>query len=206
MTIERPLPPRELLDAELGFGAFVPAPDVAEWIQSALVDEGGPIHNPDHAHLAPAELGVLWTIAPARRHMRNIAGTAEIVQLRGHPWVKARQEWQMEQWFGRVPELLITLSADYANAVDDATWCALVDHECYHLAHALKDGFPMFRKDGRPKYAMKGHDVEQFVGVVRRWGADPAGVRELVQAASKPPEISAAALAWACGSCSARAA
>jgi hypothetical protein len=37
--------------------------------------------------------------------------------------------------------------------------------------------------------------------VVRRYGADAAGVRELVAAANKGPEISAASIANACGNC-----
>ncbi|WP_267902481.1 putative metallopeptidase [Sinorhizobium meliloti] len=40
-----------------------------------------------------------------------------------------------------------------------------------------------------PVFTVRGHDVEEFVGVVRRYGADAAGVRAIVDAANRPPEI-----------------
>jgi hypothetical protein len=39
-----------------------------------------------------------------------------------------------------------------------------------------------------------GHDLEEFVGVVRRYGADAANVRTLVDAANRSPEISKAGI------------
>ncbi|WP_420376855.1 putative metallopeptidase [Sinorhizobium medicae] len=51
---------------------------------------------------------------------------------------------------------------------------------------------------------MRGHDVEDFVGVVRRYGADAAGVRAIVDAANRPPEIARANIAHACGTCQLR--
>lgn len=204
MNAPRPYPPAELLDFTLGPDAFLPAPEVERWLARSLLDPGSPLYNPDHAHLVGADLRVLWTVAPGRRQMRTIAGTAELVQLRGHPWVKARQEWQMRQWFGEVPKALITLGAEYARAIDDVSWCALVDHECYHLAQAL-DGFgcEKFHRDGTPMLAMRGHDAEEFVGVVRRYGPGAAagGVAELVAAAQQAPEVATAAIASVCGTC-----
>ncbi|WP_325053423.1 putative metallopeptidase [Sinorhizobium meliloti] len=52
---------------------------------------------------------------------------------------------------------------------------------------------------------MRGHNVEEFVGVVRRSGADAAGVRAIVDAANRPPEIALAKIiAHACGKCQLR--
>ena len=201
--IIRPTPPQDL-----PFGAFQPAGEVERWIRAAILHEKGAIHNLDHAHLSAVDLRVVWTSAPAVRQMRTIAGTAELPQLRGLPWVKARQEWQMIQWFGDVPDALITLSAPYANQIDDVSWCALVEHELYHLAHALDQyGCERWnRETGKPVLAMRGHDAEEFVGVVRRYGAGAAagGVAELVAAAQRAPEVAAAAIAGVCGTCSLR--
>ena len=47
---------------------------------------------------------------------------------------------------------------------------------------------------------MQGHDVEEFVGVVRRYGMSE-DVRKLVNAANKNPEISKLDVAHACGTC-----
>jgi hypothetical protein len=44
---------------------------------------------------------------------------------------------------------------------------------------------------------------EEFVGVVRRYGVGAAapGVRELVEAAQREPEVEAAEVSLACGTC-----
>lgn len=199
MTVDpsRPMPPDSI------FRGFRLADDVRAWIFATFIDEGSPLENPDHAHLASADLGVLWAFEPARRQMREIVGTAEIPQPRGQPWVKARQEHQLREWFGNVPDLLLTFSADFARDVDDATWCALVEHELYHCAQAVGEWGPRFHQDGTPMYAIRGHDVEEFVGVVRRYGAEAAGpdLVAMVEAASQAPEVAASEIAAACGTC-----
>lgn len=48
---------------------------------------------------------------------------------------------------------------------------------------------------------MRGHDVEEFVGVVRRYGARAAGVQAMVDAASAGPQIAAVKIAQAYGTC-----
>lgn len=84
----------------------------------------------------------------------------------------------------------------------DAEFCALVEHELYHCGQE-RDAFgaPKFRQSGLPAFTMRGHDVEEFVGVVRRYGADASGVRDLVEAASHEPTIARASIAQACGTC-----
>ena len=47
---------------------------------------------------------------------------------------------------------------------------------------------------------MRGHDVEEFIGVVRRYGAS-ADVQELVDAANSPAEVAKINIARACGTC-----
>jgi hypothetical protein len=116
-------------------------------------------------------------------------------------WQKARQEQQMVEWFGRVPAFLITLSADYCATCSDADFCALVEHELYHIGHALDPyGAPAFDKQGRPKLRIVGHDVEEFVAVVARYGPS-ADVRRLVAAAGTAPAVPRLDIARACGCC-----
>jgi hypothetical protein len=44
---------------------------------------------------------------------------------------------------------------------------------------------PKFNKQTeRPVFAMRGHIVEELIGVVRQYGADAAGVRALIEAAA----------------------
>ena len=84
---------------------------------------------------------------------------------------------------------------------------ALAEHEMYHCGQERDEfGAPKFRKSGLPAFAMRGHDVEQFVGVVRRYGAGAAGVMAMVDAANRPPEIADIRIAQACGTCRLRAA
>jgi hypothetical protein len=188
---------------------FAPAPDVRAWMQQEVLAEGGAIHNPDHGHLIDADLEVLWANGGFLKQGRAIIGQAEQVMFRAGGWQKARQEQQMVEWFGRVPAFLITFDGAYARRCSDADWCALVEHELYHLEHKRDEfGAPKFTKEGLPKIGIRGHDVEEFVAVVRRYGVgDPGGaIAQLAAAARGTPEVSRAAIAGACGTCLLRAA
>jgi len=47
-------------------------------------------------------------------------------------------------------------------------------------------GAPKFKKStGLPSFTLRGHDVEEFVGVVRRYGAAAAGVQAMIDAAAE---------------------
>ena len=110
----------------------------------------------------------------------------------------------MREWFGRVPTYLITLAADFCTTCSDTDFCALVEHELYHIAQQKDDfGQPMFTRDGEPKLTIVGHDVEEFVGVARRYGVgDPDGaLARLAAAARGTPAVSRAQIAGACGTC-----
>ena len=122
-------------------------------------------------------------------------------------WRKARAEQQIREWFGHVPDFILTFDANFMSQADDATFCAVVEHELYHCGPERGEfGEPKFRKSGRPAFAMRGHDVEEFVGVVRRYGADAAGVRAMIDAAQRPPEMARASVAELCGTCMLKAA
>ncbi len=81
------------------------------------------------------------------------------------------------------------------------SWCAVSEHELYHCAQArTKYGAPRFIK-GKPVFSIRGHDVEEFVGVVQRYGAVGTGVADLAAAAGRAPEIGRAGVAAVCGTC-----
>ncbi|MCX4217409.1 hypothetical protein MKZ87_07125 [Pseudomonas sp. MCal1] len=200
----RPSPPSSLLQlselSELGI-RLIPAPEVWDWLQSEILAETGSIHNEEHAHLIDADIRVMWASAAFAKKGRTVVGQAEQVAFRAGGWQKARMEQQMRDWFGDVPAYIITLAADYCADCSDADFCALVEHELYHIAHAKDQyGAPKFTQDGLPKLEMRGHDVEEFVGVVRRYGASPA-VQELVDAANNPAEVGKLNISRACGTC-----
>jgi hypothetical protein len=188
--------------------SFAPAPLVRAWVQAAILEETGLLHNPDHAHLLNADFEVLWAAGGFESKMRRVVGQCEEVVFRASAWAKLRQEEQMCQWFGRVPDFLITLDASYATECSEAEWCALIEHEMYHIGQKHEFGAPVFMRDGRPKLAIRGHDVEEFIGVVRRYGmgSPDSSVARLVSAANTEPEVSRIRMSQACGTCLLRAA
>lgn len=138
--------------------------------------------------------------------MKTVVGEAEIPNPKGGAWGKARAERQLIDWFGEIPDFIVTLDAGYCLDAAAVELLALLEHELYHCGQQLDEfGFPKFRQDGRPIFAMRGHDVEEFAGVVRRYGIAAAGrdAVDFVKAAKLKPEIAKAKIAALCGSCSA---
>lgn len=201
----RPYPPHGLatFDEIEMMDRFEPAPDVLDWIRATFLDEASPLYNRDHAHLADAHLAVLWTNCDNSRQMRAVIGQAEqMPPMAMGKWQRARAIQQIIDWFGMMPDFLLTFSAPAVAGMDDPSFCALVEHELYHCAHKLdRYGMPAFNKEGRPVLIMRGHDVEEFVGVVERYGAEAAGVTAMVAAAKAGPTIGRASIAGACGTC-----
>ncbi|MHC2419731.1 hypothetical protein ACVMB2_003641 [Sinorhizobium meliloti] len=179
-------PPISLFE-NISSPAFIPAENMPEWIKATFLNPSLTLHNEQHAHLAYAEIGFLWTVVENSRKGRRIIGDCEEGKPHGAmgKWPRARAEMQVRQWFGFVPDFIITLDAEYCRACGDAEFMALVEHELYHAAQETDAfGAPKFgRSTGRPVFTIRGHDVEEFVGVVRRYGANAAGVRAIVDAA-----------------------
>lgn len=188
---------------------FMPSPELEAWVRASIISEAGKLHNPDHEHLEHAQLAFLWAGIENTRAGRSIIGQCEHEPpgaMMGK-WAKGRAHQQLAEWFTAPPDFLITLDADYCVNCTDNEFCALVEHELYHAAQAV-DGFgsPKFSKaTGLPMFAIRGHDVEEFVGVVRRYGPSRE-VAQLIAAAANPPEVAPIRIAQACGTCQLRAA
>lgn len=199
--MDRPYPPPSIVEQADFRMRLSPAPEVWDWLQAEILADTGSIHNEEHAHLIDADIRVMCASAAFTKKGRTVVGQAEQVAFRVGGWQKARMEQQMMDWFGDVPAFIITLAADYCADCSDADFCALVEHELYHITQATdKYGQPAFTQDGLPKFEMRGHDVEEFVGVVRRYVASPA-VQELVDAANNPAEVGKLNISRACGTC-----
>lgn len=197
----RPHPPETVLEPYTD--RFEPSQEMRDWIVTTFINSDGELHNPDHAHLQQASLGVLWTNTDNARQMRTVLGQAELMPpMAMGKWQKARACQQIEEWFGDMPDFLLTFSAPAAAAMNDPSFCALVEHELYHCGTKLDEfGMPKFKQDGTPAFTMRGHDVEEFVGVVARYGAEAAGVSAMVDAAQRGPTIGRASIAGVCGTC-----
>lgn len=197
----RPKPPASFLSELTPHIALTPAVGLSEWINETILRDTGHLHNPDHGHLIDADIRFMWASSGFTKKGRTVLGQAEEVAMRAGGWQKARMEQQMNEWFGYTPKFIITLAGDYCSECSDLDFCALVEHELYHIAQATDEfGAPKFTQEGEPKITMRGHDVEEFVGVVRRYGAS-AEVQELVDAANNPAEVAHLDVARACGTC-----
>lgn len=199
--MSRPFPPVEFVEEFAPYIKLVPAVGVREWVIEQIISEDGVLHNPDHLHLLQADIAYLWAATAFNKKGRTVLGQAEEVMMRAGGWQKARMEQQLYEWFGHKPHYIITLAGDFCSQCSDLEFCALVEHELYHIAQQVDEfGAPKFTRDGDPKLCMRGHDVEEFTGVVRRYGAS-ADVQNLIDAASRPAEVANIDIARACGTC-----
>lgn len=184
---------------------FAPSPELDEWVQAHLLNKESPLFNRDHLHLASAHIGYLWAYSLAKSKGRDLLGQAWHPNFRGHTWPRYRAEQQLEGWFGDVPDFVIMLDANFCEHADDASFCALLEHELYHC-DVVRDEWGCIQyseRTGDVTYRIRPHDVEEFEGVVRRYGAEAAGpaTHQFVQVASRPPTIAPAQLRACCGTC-----
>lgn len=209
--MERPLPPKEIAESVTDGRSvwMVPAHDMPSWVRQTFLEPDSRLFNQDHYHLfdyIDREIGFIWAVTGYESKGRRVIGQAEEVAFRCNKWQRMRQEQQLSDWFGLyIPRFIITLDAGYCLSCSDADFCSLVEHELYHLGHDKdKYGEPAFHSDtGKPKLKVVGHDVEEFIGVVRRYGiGHPEGkLAQLVEATKKPPEVAHTDIAHACGTC-----
>ncbi|WP_060470193.1 putative metallopeptidase [Acinetobacter baumannii] len=199
----RPMPPEWLF--EMDTPNFVPAPELWEWIRKVFLDPKSKLFNPDHMHLRSfryPDIAVMWARSGFKKQGRQVIGTTEKVMINAGGWKKERQEEQYIQWFNYLPEYLITFDASYSRIASDVNFCALLEHELYHIGvERDEDGDPLISEmTGLPKHYLAGHDVEEFVGVVKRWGADES-VKRLIEVAKQAPFVSDVNISKCCGTC-----
>lgn len=196
----RPLPPPtlDLIDD------FAVAPDLGRWAKATFIDERGALYNPRYAHLGDASIGWLWSSYGAMSKGQVIAGECRLPAPLQQRWGSAAAHYQTIKWFGHVPDFIITI-ASFTADWGEWSFCALIEHELCHTAHLTDQyGMPRFTRDGEAILGIVGHDVEQFVDVVARYGAVASGVDGMVRAANKGPSIGQAQIDAACGTCKAR--
>ena len=186
-------------------GGFLPSPDLAQWISTIFIEE-----------MAPWPLTDIIVIC--RRRTSDAFGHPSKLVTQGHrrigqaerprppananAWVRGRWEQQIREWFGNVPDFILTFDAMWSAEASDREWCSLVDHELSHCVQALNAfGEPRFNREGLPVFSILGHLVEEFPDVVARYGVHAAAgdTVGLVTAASRPALVTDAMIALACG-------
>nr|WP_259391268.1 putative metallopeptidase [Pectobacterium polaris] len=115
---------------------LIPANEIYDWVDRQIISESGNLYNPDHFHLHTADIAFMWASSAFEKKGRTVLGQCEEVMMRAGGWQKARMEQQMHEWFGRIPTFIITLAADYCAQCSDLDFCALIEHELYHICHA----------------------------------------------------------------------
>ena len=202
--MKRPYPPEHLIDKDWSEEfLFEPATDIHDWLQETILNSNSDLYNKDHEHLI-GHSGVcfLWAESGFEKQGRVVLGQAEIVQFQASGWKKYRQEAQLIRWFGFLPKALITLDARYCSDCSDSSFMALVEHELYHLKQKISpNGGPCYdSQTGNALLQMRGHDVEEFFGVVERYGGN-VDVQRLAELVNNGPTVSKANIAHACGTC-----
>lgn len=207
--MNRPYPPPELGTFDTHPINIVPAFDMPLWVKETFLNPDSKVFNNDHYHLLDGMDGAitfLWANGSFTKQMRSVIGQTEQIMFRVGGFQRMRQEQQLMEWFGaQIPEFIITLDGQYCSVCTDIEFMALVDHELYHIGHVLDDfGAPKFNRDtGLPVWGMRGHDVEEFVGVVERYGTghEDGALSRLVKAANSKPTIHKVDIAHACATC-----
>lgn len=197
------LVPSAFLSGEPGQGTH-PAIALASFTLEALLTPASPLYNVEHDHLLTAKIGFLFTDEPAQRKGKDIMGQAEMPgQMSGSPWAKARAIQQICDWFNEPQDFLITLYAPYVLTIPPILQMALLEHELYHCGHVHDaQGIPKFKQDGSPVFGIRGHDVEEFVGVARRYKVSAgAGVEFAKALLLGDPELDLTTISAICATC-----
>lgn len=187
--------------------AILPAPELAEWAVASFLTEGSPLFNPEHLHLADAGILWLWAFDENKRQGRVTLGDCSIPQppQTGGAWGRALYWQTIEDLYGRDgerPDFQIRIYAPFWLETDDLSACALGEHELYHAGQDEDEYGPVFvRSTGLPKFAIRGHSVEEHVGIVERYGAWSEDLERLKLALSRKPTVGRASIAQGCGTC-----
>lgn len=202
------MPPALLLNEDAP-AMFVPdRGGLRAFLDDQFLNEASPLYNIEHGHLDAATIGFLWSTVPNSRRGKTIAGEAEMTKryasLPAGKWLKARIAQQVWEWFRDMPDFIVTFDAALWVENYDAGRLALFEHELYHCGQAIDDfGLPKWNKHGQPVFAIRGHDIEEFAGVVRRYGIEATGQDRIdfVDTANRAPELTLTAIRAACGVC-----
>lgn len=183
--------------------SFLPAPELALACSQLLLKPESALYNVEHDHLGSARIAFLWTNSVYMRRDKLVLGTAELIGVAGMSWGRLRAYQQLQEWFPGEPiDFLITLYAPYFYEASLVLKMCVLEHELYHCGHK-QDQFecPKFKPDGTPVFYIKGHDIEEFVGVGKRYGAVTPELSALKEALSWTPEFDALQLSHFCGVC-----
>ncbi|MFA6039877.1 MAG: putative metallopeptidase [Methylophilus sp.] len=206
--MNRPYPSKELGEFKDGYQIMIePAYDLPLFVKKTLLNPDDGVFNNDHYHLDDAidsSIAFLWSASGFEKQMKHVIGQTEQLMFRAGGFQRMRQEQQFNEWFGYIPEFVITLNGAFCREASDNDFMALLDHELMHIGHVTGEfGAPKFSRDtGLPVLGMRDHDVSEFVGVVERYGVPKdSALERMVAAANSKPLIASVDIKSACATC-----
>lgn len=141
-----------------------------------------------HAHLQAGVVGYIFRDDELKRHGKVKWAEAILVER----ILQSEKRWsRVVKWAilrildaEQLPDFLILIDRNIWQGLDADQKLALVDHELSHMAQATEDDgeTPKFHKDGSPVWTIRGHDLEEFCGVVERRGLWSEDLREMARA------------------------
>jgi hypothetical protein len=160
-----------------------------------MIPEDGPDHPehwyrrcldyPEHEHLKDGQPRVAFLLrsVPQFEAGRQVLGSVHLPKVQGK--LKGVFGWMLARMFGELPHFVMILDREFWETRGDRDREILVFHECLHIAQAVDaEGEPRYTEEGEPVWVIRGHDVEEFVETVRRYGAYSSDIRAFVEAAS----------------------
>jgi len=136
-------------------------------IAAALVDA-----EDDFAHLREGEAVILFLmrVSVKEKAQKRVLGEMCLPRFQGS--LGPVGTWLLAKACGEIPDFIMILDQEFWTQATPHQRKALVHHELLHAAHATdKAGDLRFTDDGRPIWALRAHDIEEFDAVVARYGA-----------------------------------
>jgi hypothetical protein len=114
-------------------------------------------------HLREGQALILFLMRaePKIKAQRRILGTMHLLRFTGRLGPVAA--WLLATFCAEPPDFVMELDATWWEQADAHQRTALVFHELKHAVHAVdKEDEPRFTEEGRPVWAIMGHDIEAF--------------------------------------------
>lgn len=140
--------------------------------------------EPDHADLKQGEANILFLMRSETKlnQTKMELGSLQLPVFSGRTGALAT--WLMVRAFGALPDFIMILDAQFWRQAPREQRIALVDHELMHGCVAVnKEGEQRFADDGRPVWAIRPHDLEEFDSIVARHGAWSPDITRFLTAA-----------------------
>lgn len=150
------------------------------------------VQLPEFEHLRDGEAVVDFLLRDGEeiKQGRLVLGAVHLPGVQGQ--LKPVFDWMLRNLLGRSPDFLVILDRDYWLGADERSREILMYHEMCHMIQKVDaDGEPRFDDEGRPVFGLIGHDVEDFIAVVRRYGAYSDEIRQFIAAATEGGHVPA---------------